>query len=841
MHETGHARNSVIGRSTAASHIRVFLANVSQDVKYGARMLGRTPGFTAAAFVCLSIGIGVTAATFSQLRSGVFRELPGSGNPGSLVRLERPVPFSDYEDFRDRSGLFDSLAAYMAPIPAVVARPGEQPERVWGHVATPDYFQVLGAKPALGRLFGAEERGQGAGQVAVLSHRLWRARFGGDPSIIGRPIRVNGRPVTVLGVASEDFLGASPLTSAAAIWIPTTAGAAVIPELRRLGDRRTAFDVIGRLRTDLSYSKVEEALDLLVRRLDQAHGRPVTESKERLVRVLPGGRVFPLRNEDVPRAIGFPLLLVGLVLLMACGNVANMLVARGAARRRELSVRVALGASRGRIVRQLLIESLMLGVLGGAGGVAFAFTELSFIESLRPMMPGYIAFETRLDWRSLVFAAVVAVGSGLLFGIVPALQTARAGIYAGLKRDGTQVRAPRWFSLRNVLVFQQVTAAVVLLLLTGIVVMGWHRSSAIDTGYNAANLYTLALDPVRDGYSADATLDFFDKLPHRLERVPGITAVGLAQTLPLAMSSGEAIMSAKVDFVEGAKSSGAIRAERFGAGFLEALGARLVRGRTFVERDQREDSRVIIVNETMAAKLWPGEDALGQTLSLERARWQVIGVVRDLRSALPLAPPQPSAYQPATPSGFATPSRHGVIVVVRVAPDFDVPTRLRREIAAIDANLTVFQVKRMSDEVDQLLYLARFGTLMYGGMGMFGLILSAVGLAGVTAYAVARRTHEIGIRMALGARRANVLWLVLREGSAIIAAGVVVGVAVALGLLRAVSHFAETLAETTRASASDPLLLVGAPALLAALALAACYLPARRSTRVDPVTALRSE
>jgi predicted permease len=378
-------------------------------------------------------------------------------------------------------------------------------------------------------------------------------------------------------------------------------------------------------------------------------------------------------------------------------------------------------------------------------------------------------------------------------------------------------------------------------LLTGFIVVGWQRSAGVDVGFDPSRLYVARLDPVRDGYTPEQARQFFDQLPARLRRVPGITAASVAQMLPLAMSSGDAMLTARAGFTAGTTSLGAIRADRVGEGFFETVGTPLRRGRSFTDRDQSDESRVVVISNTTARQIWPGEDPIGRTIDVDGDRLEVIGVVGDLRSAFPLAPTLPAVYRPVTPSGFAAPSRHGVSLAVRVVPGFDASTRLRREIGAIDPRLTVFQVTRMADDLAQTQFLARFGSMVYGGMGVFGLLLASVGLAGVTAQAVARRRREIGIRMALGAKRADVLWIVLRESGAIVAAGSVAGLAAALLITRALASVVETLAETTRTSMTDPLLLVGGPTLLAGLALAACYLPARHSTRIDPATVLRAE
>lgn len=846
------ARTGVVSRIALLTRLLIDVAlrlavehwhDAVRDLRYAGRMLLRAKGFTLAAVVCLAIGIGLTTTIYSQIRSTVLRSLPGVSDGAGLVRLHRPTAYPYYEEIRDHGGQFSAVAAYMGPVPVVISPDGAQPQRVWAHLATPEYFEVLGTSAAFGRMFGAQERLPGSAQVIVISDRLWRTRFGGDPFLIGRALRVNGQSLTVIGIGPRDFLGAAPTTAAADAWIPTTAPIRVAPELRRLHDSRAAaFEVVGRLKSGIGAGQAEDALDAIVRRAEQLHNDPAKDSHERRVRLLPGGRMFPVRDEDLPRAIGFPLVLASLVLVMACGNVANMLLARSAARRREMAVRISLGASRGRIVRQLLTESILLAFMGAIAGLAFAWWLLSGLESMRPMMPEYGYFDVRFDWQALGFAVLVAAGAGVLFGLAPALRASREDIYAGLKSHASDSGHPRrLINLRNVLVFQQVTASIVLLLLTGFVVVGWQRTATVDVGFDTAHLHRASLDPVRDGYTPERARELFEQLRERLLRLPGVRAASVSQTLPLAMSNSEALLSAKVDFAGGTKALGATRADRVGAGFFETVGIPLLRGRTFDARDESDDSRVLIVNETMARQVWPEDEPVGKTVDFDGARWLVVGVVGDIRPAFPLAPTLPAVYRPITPSGFANPATHGVTVLLRGVPGFEAATRIRGEVEALDPRVTIFQVTRMEDDVTQALYLARVATFVYGGMGVFGLILASVGLAGVTAHAVARRTHEIGIRMALGASRADVLWLVLRESSAIIAAGTIVGLAAALTLTWALASFVEALAETTHTSMSDPLLLVGGPALLAALALIACYLPARRSTRINPVTALRTE
>jgi len=649
--------------------------------------------------------------------------------------------------------------------------------------------------------------------------------------------------MTVIGVARPGFAGASPMTGAAELWIPTTASSRVAPELGTQGDRRLPnVEIIGRLARSVGHDQAELALETVARRIEQLHGELNRDSDEPRIRLLPGGRMFPVRTEDLPRVIGFPLVLVSLVLLMACGNVANMVLARGASRQREFALRLALGARGSRVVRQLVTESVILSGLGAIAGAAVALWLLSLFELMRPIIPEYVQYDVQFHWRAFASAALVATASTVLFSVAPSLRASRQDIQAGLKPNAPSgLHGRRRFGLRNLVIYQQVTVSVVLILLTGFVVVGWRRAASVNLGFDPEQLYFLSVDPVRDGFSADEAERVVDRLQGRLRAAPGIVAVSVAQTVPLAMSGADVLMNARIDLAAGTRSLGAMRADRVGAGFFETVGTHLLRGRTFIEADHANESRVVIVNETLARTAWPGLDPLGHPLELGDDTWQVIGVVRDTRSAFPLAPTLPAVYQPVTPAGFATPSKNGVTLVVRTARGLDGAAVLVNEARLVDPNLTIVEVKRLTQDVEQALFLARTATFVYGGMGVLGMILASVGLAGVTAYAVAQRTREIGIRMALGAQRSHVLWLVLREGAILTVAGTITGVLLALALTRALSGVVEALAETTRTSVSDPRLLLGGPALLLALAMIACYLPAHRVTRIDPITALRAE
>jgi putative ABC transport system permease protein len=829
---------------------RIFRAAVEcrrdaqRDARFAVRLLARAPGFTFASVSCLAIGTGVSAAMYSQVQSTVLADLPGAvRDPDALIRVDRPVSGPDYEELCDGTTDFAQLAGYIGRVPITLElETPNQRYRVWSQLATPNYFAVLGIRASAGRLFDGDEQVEGATSV-VLGHRLWRTRFGASATIVGQPIRVNGQLATIIGVAPPGFAGASPMTAAAELWIPTTASPRLAPELNSRRSREVRnVEIVGRLEPGVSSDRAEHALETVMRRLEQIHGDPDRVTTEPRMRVLPGGRMFPVRDEDLPRAIGFPLVLVALVLLMACGNVANLTLARGIARYREFAVRLALGAGRGRVVRQLVTESVLLSAIGSIAGALVAVYLLSLFERMRTVLPAYVHYDAQFHWPAYLAAAAVATASTVFFNLSSSFRASRLNIQTGLKSNSASTLSRRrWFGLRNLVIYQQVAASIVLVLLTAFVVVGWRRAAAVDLGFDPSQLYFLSVDPIRDGFTPQRTEQAINLLQERLRTTPGIASVSIVQTVPLAMSSADLLINARTDLAAGTKLLGTIRIDRVGTGFFETARTALVRGRTFSPADQANDSRVVIVNQTMARRAWPDSDPVGQTLTLGADTWQVIGVVSDMRSAFPLAPTMPAVYRPVTPDGYASPSATGVTLVIRAFPKVDGSARLLSAARSSVPALTVVEIKPSAVDVDQALFLARVATYTYGGIGFLALILACAGLAGVTAYAVARRTREIGIRIALGAQRSHILSLVLREGAGIIFAGTVTGLVVALLVTRALSGVVEALAETTQTSVSDPSLLVGGPALLVGLALVACYIPARRSTRVNPISALRSE
>ena len=816
------------------------LRELAQDTQYAARLLLRSKGFTIASIISVGIGIGLGTTVFSQLESLMLKDIPTVSAPEELISSSRPVSYPDYERFRDESGQFADMAAYMAPVPFVVREQGRS-QRVWGHLVSPNYFDVLGNGASIGRTFGEPELARGGPVSIVISHRYWQGRLGGRPDVVGSTLRINGFPTTIIGVGEEDFLGARPILAAADIWIPATVDPRVAPELRgNVLEARDleAFNLVGRLGPGVTSPQAEARLDAMIRQQEIDDGLDEVFEGRRIT-LVSGGRLLPLRDEDLPVMMALPLIMVGLALVIACSNVGTLLLARGSARAREIAIRLSVGASRGRIVRQLITEATILALLGGVAGLMFGLWSNSTTEWLDPMLPEYMTFELETSWRALLFTLGLSILSGILFGLAPALQAARSDVSPALKGDAGNLKRYRWYSMRNFLVLQQVAGSLTLLLLTGFVVLGFGRSSSVEVGFEVDDLYMMSLDPIRDGYTGDQARDFFADLPDRVRQIPGVRDASLTYSIPLGMFSDEASMQASADLDEAARLTRQIRSERVGEGFFETIGVELVRGRTFGPTD--DGLRVAIVNETMVAETWPGQDPVGQTLEIEDDRYQVIGVAPDFRSGRILETSRMGVFLPMDPDRFDQPSSRGVTVLVRAEQGVDVRQAIRNEIATVDPNLTLFNVSRLRDQVETMMYMVRVTMFVYGGIGVFGLVLAAVGLGGVTAYTVAQRTKEIGIRIALGARSNDVLRLVLKEGALMVVIGTLFGQVMAFGTTRALGSYFDALSTITETTTSDPLLLVGAPVLLGTLTMLACYIPARRSTRIDPLVSLRQE
>ena len=773
------------------------------------------------------------------------------------------VSYPYFEHYRDdQRTLFTGVAAYQGPVPFNVSLAGAtaasitKAERIFGHIVSPEYFSVIGVRAARGRTFDPQIDKPGNAPVVFLSDRFWRERMNQDAGAVGRSIRVNGQTATIIGIGPEDFLGVVPI-SPAEIFVPTTSPAAMVPELAGDTLHQPAskfFSALVRLAPGVTLKSAEAALDTVTRRLDADSLDPARNVKGRRVTLLPGGKVVPLPREIVPVVLALNIVLIGLVVGIACMNLANMQLARATTRRREVAIRLSVGASRFRLIRQLLTENVLLALIGGGVGVLLAFWVASVFEKLKLPLDVPMNLNVTPSWRALLFTFAVSLASGITFGLAPALTATRSDLSSTLKEGAlAQTRGFRRFGLRNLLMVAQVAGSLMLLLLAGFLIFGFEETNRVKIAFDPQKMYLISIDPVRDGYTAEKAANFFENLPDRLKRLPGVQQVALTEEAPFAPLAGISTLAAPSGPGTPEQVVEKVNKQTIGAGYFASLSVNLLAGREFDSRDQKIDvtkGAVLptVINQAAAREFFGHADPLGRRITEASRAYEVIGVATNIPSPLgargegdQLATQIPVVYLPLTRTEFAHSPRGGMVVMIRSAQGADSMEAVRREVASLDPNLVIFNVRTLAEQVDRVSAIIRLDTFFYGAIGGFGLILATIGLAGVTAYSVARRRREIGIRMALGARKGQVLRLVMREGGALVVAGSLFGFFGAIIVARALSAVTNLFGPSFTAGIRDPRLIFGAPLLLASFALFACYIPARRSAKIDPLIALREE
>ncbi len=807
-----------------------------QDLRYGVRRLAKSPGFTAVAVLSLALGIGANTAIFSLVNTALLRPLPVE-RPEQIVSLanaagSRGFPafsYPNYKDLRDRGGeVFDGLYAYRFA-PLSVSHEGTS-ERLWGYVVTGNYFEVLGVKAALGRVLTPDDDRQPGGHpVTVLSHEGWQRRFGADPSVVGKSLFVNGRSFTVVGVLPRGFYG-TEIIAAPELWFPVSMQAEIEVGNSWL-DKRGVENLFiqGRLRPGVGRERAQAALDVLASQLE----REFPEFNEgKRVTLSPPGFFGGMMRGAVLGFAGLLMAVVAFVLLLACTNLANLLLARAAERRKEIAMRLALGASRPRLVRQLMAESMLLAVVSGAAGVLLAYWLVQLAAGLKPPVDVPLAIDLHLDYRVMAFTCVVSLLTGVLFGLLPAWQATKVELLPALK-DETASGGFRRSRLKSGLIVLQVALSLVLLVGGGLMLRALQRAQALDLGFEPKNAVEVSFDLRLQGYDVARGRDFQKRLLERVRALPGVQAAGLVDLAPVDLHFGRDTV-----YVEGRAQGRAAKApramtSRAGPGYFRAMNTRLVRGRDFDERDDERAQPVAVVNETFARRFWPGEDPLGRRFRLggpESPLLEVVGVVEDGKYAGLNEEPQEYVVRPLAQAHTGT----NTAVIRTDRNPREVLAAVREEVRRLDPHLPA-SGKQLEERLAMPLLPVRVAATLLGGFGLLALALAAVGIYGVMSYAVARRTREIGIRVALGARASNVMRLVVGQGMAPVLAGVAVGLAAALGLTRLAGSMLFGV------SAADPLTYAGVAALLTAVALLACYVPARRATKIDPLVALRNE
>jgi putative ABC transport system permease protein len=810
-----------------------------QDLRYALRMAAKRPGFTATALATLAIGIGATSALFSVVNGILLRPLPFP-DPEQLALLWSPdvrrgpasrgaLSYPDFLDHRQQTTSFEDLAA-VRPVGYTLVTPAGA-ERVEGARASAGFFEILRVTPALGRTFTRDEDRRGGPRVTILSYSLWRTRFGGDPAIVGRPLTLDGQSYTVIGVLPRGFVFPYKLEEAA-IWTPLS-----LDDEESLKERGMhSLAALGRLRPGVSLAQARTDAATVAARLAKQYPDSNTGRE---------GTVAPLHDEVVGRTRDGLLLLLGAVacvLLVACANVANLLLARGTEREREVAIRGALGAGRRRLARQLLTESVLLGVAGGVLGLALAYWGVQALVALAPRDLPRLD-EVRLDFRVALFTFGAALVTGLLFGAAPAWRASRPDMVRALAeggRGGGAAGGPGRHRLRDALIVGEVALSLVLLAGAGLLLRSLDKVLRVDPGFDPEQVLTAQVSLSETRYATpEQTADFYRALVARLGALPGVSAAGTVAPLPFV---DQIFMTSIHDAAKPEPPPAEQQVANYKAatpGYFAALHIPLRSGRLFTDADLRGRPGVVILGESLARRTFPGQDAVGRHVKFgvsveetdEEATWEVVGVVGDTSLNRLDTKVEPVFYV----SGWQQPWPW-MSVAVRSSQDATAwAEAVRREVRALDPDVAVHRVRSLPDLVSDSVAQRRFQSALLIAFAVAGLTLAAVGLYGVMTYSVTLRTREIGIRMALGAERRRVLGGVLRQGFGLVAVGLAAGLAAALGLARLITGLLYGV------SASDPPAFGGAAALLVVTALLASYLPARRATRVDPMGALRAE
>jgi putative ABC transport system permease protein len=810
------------------------LEELSRDVRYAARSLLRTPAFTAAAVLTLALGIGANTAIFSAVNAVLLRPLPFPDADRLVVvwtvneqeGIDRDISsFPVFADLRDQSRTLAGLAAYSRAAAAITE--GAEPEQVSGANVTSDFFQVLGTPAALGRVIGPTDTEAGQHQVVVLSHDTWARHFGGDVSVIGRTARIGGIPREVIGVMPPGF----GYPDGAGFWMPL----ARTDALAGLMDARGAYwlSIIGRLAPGTSLTQANAELDGAMTRL-------VAEYPESMA---PGTGAFvePLRDTIVGEIRPALLLLlgaVGFVLLIACANMANLLLARGAARQKEMAVRSALGAGSGRLIRQVLTESVVLAVFGGAAGVLLALWGTAALVAASPAdMP--LIDGVRIDGVVLGAAALIALATGLLFGLAPALQARSAALSAVLREGGRSGAGDRVAKVRPLLIGVQVALALMLLIGAGLLMRSFAALQSVDPGFRTENVLSFRLTLPAARYEGAAQLDAFrSELAARLEAMPTVEAVRGINTLFLQRLPNMAPITVEGRApVETGEQAASVTQDLVDPGFFAVMDVPIVRGRPFGPDDVRGGVPAVVVNEAFIRRYFPAEDPLGRRFTWgnpesDDVEWlTIIGVAADMRRAGLAAPVRPEAYR----STVQVPSRTMEYLVATTSPPLYLVPELRSLLRQMDADLPLVQLRTVDEALADMLATRRFIMVLLGGFAAVALALAAVGIYGVLSFLVGQRTREMGVRMALGATSRDVLVLVLRDAMKSVIPGLVAGIIGALLLTRLVS------AQLFGVTATDPLTFAAVTSLLLGVALLASWLPAQRAANVPPSDTLRQD
>jgi predicted permease len=812
-----------------------WLESTLRDVRYALRTLVKHPAVTAIAVLSIALGIGANATIFSMVSRFVLRPAP-VGNPSTLLSLHiaergeqccNPFPQPLYNDIRDQAKSFSAVGAFYELIPASISGSSE-PERIWGQAVTTNFFDVLELPMVLGHGFAKSDDRLPA---VVISARLWQRRFAGDHQIIGKTISLSGHAFTVVGVAPASFHSVDQILDTQ-FWVPLGIARQLVPDLPPSNSREFHWlAVVARLRPGATRMQVTAELDTLAKRFALAY--PKTDIDNSFVFEQAGS--LPPRERTAVLTFLTALSLVVLLLLAIAGaNVANLLFAQAVDRQREMAVRLALGATRGRLRRQVLIESTLLGLAGGLLGAFFSFWSTQSLSAFHLPAPVPLDVHVGIDWRTLLYTVVVSILCGVLLGLAPAWAAAHPALSNALKGEDALTRRGRRFSLRNILVVAQVAMSLVLLLVTGLFLRSLQSAASIDIGFRPRGLLLLSVDPRLNGYAPQQISQFLAELRRRVAALPGVDA---AVSTDVALLSGGNRSDGFTVAGHSGKDAAFTNAELYMTtpGYFDALGTPRLSGRDF-RNEVADGPRVAIVNKAFADRLFPGANPIGQHVNGGHWTYEIIGVVGNAKSRTLGEDSRSILYRSLDQSITEDPSVMGYTLIVHTAGNpAALAESVRRQVYALDSNIAIYNEETMDEHVRTAYFLPRLAATLFGVFGCIGLVLAAVGLYGVMSYAVSRRTREIGIRMALGARIATVERLIIRQGMLLAVIATALGWPAAWILSRLASSFLYGI------QPHDLLTFTIVPLVLAGVALVACWLPARRAASIDPVQALRAE
>jgi len=818
----------VIGRDGNAN----LLSDLWQDLRYGLRMLAKNPGFAAVAVIALALGIGANSAIFSVVNTVLLRPLPYK-NPERLVMVweenskqgfprDTPSP-ANFIDWRDQNHVFESMAAIVEASFNLTG--AGDPERIDGHGVSAGLFSLLGVEPQLGRAFRSEEDKPGGSHVVIISYGLWQRRFGSDPGIIGNPINLNGKSFIVVGVMPRTFQFP---TRKDQLWVPLAFDA------KEAGQRGSHYlEVIARIKPGVTLQQAQAEMTTIATRLQQQY--PETNTSI-------GAVVTPLHEQvvgDIKPALLVLLGAVAFVLLIACANVANLLLARAAVRQKEIALRLALGAGRARLIRQFLTESVLLAALGGGIGLLLAVVGLSVLKRFIPPNISQAQAIT-IDAKVLIFTVLVSILTGLIFGLAPATQAANFNLNDTLKESGRDSAAgSRGNRIRGLLVISEVAVSFILLIGAGLLINSFLHLRNVDPGFRAERALTMKIVLPEPRYADKEQRGvFYRELIRRVETLPGVSSAAVATNLPLTESGNSVGVSIEGHADPAPDRVPIVITRIISPRYFETMGIPLLKGRAFTEEDKSESESpsVIVVSETTARSFWPGEDALGKHIKVGSPsnndnKWlTVIGVVKDVRQFELVVEPKPQMYLPFTQANFFEP--RALVVKTNLEP-LGLAATVRKTVWEIDKDQPVSDIASMEHIVSESVARQRFSMLLLGIFAGLALVLAAVGIYGVMSYSVAQRTHEIGIRMALGAQKKDVLKLTIGQGLKLVLIGVAIGLGAAFILTRVIASLLFGV------SATDPITFVAISLVLIGVAMLASLIPALRAMKVDPMFALR--